>query len=326
MTLTRRTLMGVAGLAGLVLSARKGAAQPLRDAVTYERVKLWPNGAPEPVPAGLTETWTERSPAPATVKDRALKGVTAPFMDAYRPAQTNGAALLIMPGGAWRRMVWDKEGIDIASWFMSRGITCFILGYRLPPEGWASGADAPLADAQRAMRLIRHDARKWGIDPDRIAAMGFSAGGHLCADLAAQFDRVSAPHSDDIDNLTARPCLAAPIYPAITLDKQTAGLPAGEGLFGKLTTAAMLAQHSPYLHIPANAPPHVIVQAEDDPTVAPENALALRAALKEKHIPVETHLFEKGGHGFGIRFTTGLPVADWPQRVLTFGAQHGWLV
>ena len=223
-------------------------------------------------------------------------------------------------------MVWDKEGIDIAAWFMSRGITCFILGYRLPPEGWASGADAPLADAQRAMRLIRHDAKKWGIDDNRIAAMGFSAGGHLCANLAAQFERAAAPHSDAIDALTARPCLAAPVYPAITINKQAAGLPPRERLFGAATTDAMLAQHSPHLHTAANAPPHIIVQAEDDPTVAPENTLALRAALKAKGIPVETHLFEKGGHGFGVRFTTGLPVADWPQRVLTFGAQHGWLV
>ena len=323
--LTRRSLIGTVGLSGLALSAASRAAEPLRETTTFERIMLWPNGAPEAIPSGLTQVFAERSPAPDTVKDRALNGVTAPFMDAYRPPQSNGAALLIMPGGAYRRMVWDKEGIDIASWFMSRGVTCFILGYRLPPEGWASGADAPLADAQRAMRLIRQDAKKWGIDPSRIAAMGFSAGGHLCANLAAQFDRRAAPHSDEVDALTARPCLAVPIYPAILLESLNGAFPAGETLFGKNRPVAELVQHSPHLHVPDTAPPHIMIQAEDDATVAPDNVLALRSALKAKKIAVETHMFEKGGHGFGIRFTTNLPVADWPQRVLSFGQNHGWL-
>jgi len=84
-------------------------------------------------------------------------------------------------------------------------------------------------------------------------------------------------------------------------------------------------QHSPHLHVPDTAPPHIMIQAEDDATVAPDNVLALRSALKAKKIAVETHMFEKGGHGFGIRFTTNLPVADWPQRVLSFGQNHGWL-
>jgi acetyl esterase/lipase len=325
MSLSRRSLLGVAGLSGFALSAVARAADPLREAVTYERITLWPNGAPESVPAGLMQQFVERSPSPDTVKDRALKGVTAPFMDAYRPSQSNGASVLIMPGGGYRRMVWDKEGIEIAGWFMSRGVTCFILGYRLPPEGWASGADAPLADAQRAIRLIRRDATKWGIDPERIAAMGFSAGGHLCANLAAQFDRKAAPAVDAADALTARPCLAVPVYPAILLESLNAAFPKGESLFGKNRPAAESAQHSPHLHVPVNAPPHIMVQAEDDPTVSPDNVVALRAALKAKNIPAETHMFEKGGHGFGIRFTTNLPVADWPQRVLSFGQNHGWL-
>lgn len=310
-------------MTGIALSAAARAAQPMRDATIFERINLWPQGVPEPVPARLVQEFFERSPAAATIKDRALKGVTAPFMDAYRPPQSNGAALLIMPGGGYRRIVWDKEGIDIAAWFMSRGVTCFILGYRLPPEGWAP--DAPLADAQRAMRLIRRDAAKWGVDPARIAAMGFSAGGHLCANLAAQFDRRATPATDATGSLSARPCLAVPVYPAIEVTKLSAGLPAGETLFGRGVSTEALLQHSPNLHIPTNAPPHIIVQAEDDPTVSPAHALALRAALKSGNIPVETHFFEKGGHGFGLRFTTGLPVADWPQRVLAFGQNHGWV-
>ncbi len=325
MTFSRRAILGAVGVASLAIRTTVRAAEPLREATIFERIALWPQGAPEHVPAGLTQAFFERSPAPATIQDRALKGVTAPFMDAYRPPQSNGAALLIMPGGGYRRIVWDKEGIDIAAWFMSRGVTCFILGYRLPPEGWASGPDAPLADAQRAMRLIRRDAKKWGIDPARIAGMGFSAGGHLCANLAAQFDRRAIPAIDAADALSARPCLAVAVYPAIEVTKLSAGLPAGETLFGKGVSLETLLLHSPNLHVPSNAPPHVIVQAEDDPTVSSTHALALRAALKDKTIPVETHFFEKGGHGFGLRFTTDLPVADWPQRVIAFGQSHGWI-
>ena len=317
--------MEAAGVAGIALGTTARAVEPLREATIFERITLWPKGAPDAVPAGLTQAFLERSPAPATIKDRALKGVTTPFIDAYRPPQSNGAALLIMPGGGYHRIVWDKEGIDIAAWFMSRGVTCFILGYRLPPEGWASGPDAPLADAQRAMRLIRRDAKKWGIDPARIAAMGFSAGGHLCANLAAQFDRRATPVVDAADALSARPCLAVPVYPAVEVTKLSTGLPKGETLFGKGISMETMLLHSPNLHVPPNAPPHVIVQAEDDPTVSPQHTLALRGALKERNIPVETHFFEKGGHGFGLRFTTDLPVADWPQRVLAFGQNHGWI-
>lgn len=326
MIISRRSILSVAGLSGLAFATSRGsAAEPMRDTTIYERINLWPNGAPEAVPTGLVQQFVERSPSAGTVNDRALKGVTTPFMDAYRPAQSNGAALLIIPGGAYRRIVWDKEGVDIASWFMSRGITCFILGYRLPPEGWASGADAPLADAQRAMRLIRSDAAKWGVDPSRIAAMGFSAGGHLCANLAAQFERRASPIVDTLDTLTARPCLAVPIYPAIVLEALSAAFPKGETLFGKARPRDEAMQHSPHLHVPDNAPPHIMVQAEDDPTVSPDNVMALRAALKAKKIPVETHLFEKGGHGFGVRFTTGLPLAAWPQLALSFGQNHGWV-
>ena len=183
----------------------------------------------------------------------------------------------------------------------------------------------PLADAQRAIRLVRSRAKEWGIDPNRIAVTGFSAGGHLCANLAAQYGLNAYELQDEIDTLSARPDLAAPIYPAIMVDKLGAALPAGDSLFGKPLSAAQLALHSPHLNVRDDAPQHFLLHAEDDPLVTPDHTLALRTALLAKKIPVETHLYAKGGHGFGVRNTKGLPVENWPERLMAFGKSTGWI-
>lgn len=303
--------------AALPVSARKTAAT--------QRIALWPKGAPEPVPPGLKETFTERS-TNREITDRSLKGVTAPWLAMVRPAKSNGAAIISIPGGGYRHMAWDKEGLDIAHWFAARGVTGFALAYRLPHDGWAGGPMTPLADAQRAIRLVRSRAKEWGIDPNRIAVTGFSAGGHLCANLAAQFSLKTYEAKDEIDRLSARADLAAPIYPAIMVDSLGAALPAGESLFGKPLSAAQLVLHSPHLNVRDNAPPHFLLHAEDDPVVTPDHTLALRNALLAKKIPVETHLYAKGGHGFGIRNTKGLPVENWPERLMTFGKSTGWII
>jgi len=195
----------------------------------------------------------------------------------------------------------------------ARGFTAFVLFYRLPGEGWASGPDTPLADAQRAMRLVRHRARDYALEPERIAAMGFSAGGHVCADLAARFAaRVYGP-VDAADRLSAKPCGAAPIYPVISMDPAIAHPGSRALLLGAAPSPALEVAHSPDRNVPADAPPHFLLHAEDDDVVPVENTLRLRAALKARGIRVETHLFEHGGHGFGLRKTAGKPVEAWPE-------------
>ena len=336
--LTRRGLIGASvamgGLAAfasaraqtdptpVVPASRADVARALAE--RYEVIDLWPNGAPEQVPAGLSELTIERA-KPGEMPNRARKLTTRPRLEVIRPAKPNGAALLIMPGGGYRYEVIDKEGYDVARWYAARGVTGFVLSYRFPPDGWASGADAPLADAQRAMRLIRAQAARFGIDPARIAAMGFSAGGHLCANLAAQFARAAYQPIDAADALTARPCIAAPIYAAILMDQFHLRPGGPPDLFGAGTTPEMLAQHTPSLHVPADAPPHWLLHAEDDPTVPVANTLALRQALKDRKIPVQTHLFEKGGHGFAIRFTKGTPLEVWPELFLAYARTHAWI-
>jgi acetyl esterase/lipase len=303
--------------AALPVSARKTAAT--------QRIALWSNGAPEPVPPGLKETFTERSTNRA-IADRSLTGVTAPWLEMVRPAKLNGAAIISVPGGGYRHMAWDKEGLDIAHWFAARGVTGFALAYRLPHDGWAGGPMTPLADAQRTVRLVRSRAKLWGIDPNRIAVTGFSAGGHLCANLAAQSGLKAYAPQDEIDKLSARPDLAAPIYPAIMVDSLGVALPAGESLFGRPLSTEQLALHSPHRNVRDDAPPHFLLHAEDDPLVSADHTLALRAALLAKKIPVETHLYAKGGHGFGIRNTKGLSVEGWPERLMAFGKSTGWII
>lgn len=287
-----------------------------------ETIDLWPAGAPGAPPVALTETVNERS-TDAQLTDRAVFGISRPRMAVFRPDRPNGAAVLVTPGGGYRWVVIDKEGYEIGRWLSARGFTVFVLFYRLPGEGWAAGPDVALADAQRAIRIIRHRAADYGVDPVRVAAMGFSAGGHVCADLAARFAAPVYTPVDPFDALSARPMLAAPIYPVVSMAEGVAHAGSRMQLLGANPSEAMVAAHSPDRHVPADAPPHFLLHAEDDEVVPVENSLLLRAALKARGVPVETHLFQHGGHGFGLRKAMGKPVEVWPELFRDWAATMG---
>jgi acetyl esterase/lipase len=315
----RRTLIA-GSLAAAGFAARAEAQTPPPTASNalppglpqpHETIDLWPKGPPARLKAALTETVNERS-ADALVTDRAVYGITRPRLAVFRPDRPNGAAVMITPGGGYRWIVVDKEGYEIARWLTARGFTAFVLFYRLPGEGWSSGADTALADAQRAMRLIRHRAKEYAIDPERVAAMGFSAGGHLCADLSTRFAARVYDPVDAADGLSARPHCAAPIYPVVSMDPAIAHAGSRNLLLGPAPSLQDAAVHSPDQTVPADAPPHFLVHAEDDDVVPVENSVRLRAALKVRGILVETHLFANGGHGFGLRRAIGKPVEAWP--------------
>lgn len=319
MTIDRRSLI-VAGLA-TGLTARAGAQTPPPVAVgalppglpqPSETIDLWPGTAPGLPAAALTETVNERSTDPL-VTDRAVFGISRPRMAVFRPDRPNGAAVLLTPGGGYRRVVVDKEGYEMARWLAARGFTAFVLFYRLPGEGWSAGPDVPLADALRAMRLIRHRSRDFAIDPERVSAMGFSAGGHVCASLSTRFAARAYQPVDAADRLSAKPHSAAPIYPVISMDPAIAHSGSRLLLLGKAPTAETEALYSPDRQVPADAPPHFLLHAEDDDVVPVENTLRLRAGLKARGIPLEMHLFANGGHGFGLRKAVGKPVEAWPE-------------
>lgn len=317
----RRSILG-AGLAACALGWTRASAQtppPIAESglppglpQPSETIDLWPKGAPGLPAKALVETVNERS-TDTLVTDRAVFGITRPRMAVFRPDRPNGAAVLLTPGGGYRWVVVDKEGYEMARWLAARGFTAFVLFYRLPGEGWVNGPDVALADAQRAMRLIRHRARDFAIDPERVGAMGFSAGGHVCADLAVRFAAKVYDPVDAADPLSAKPVCAAPIYPVISMDPAIAHAGSRTLLLGPDPTPALEAAHSPDRLVPTDAPPFFLLHAEDDDAVPVANTLRLHAALADKGIRREMHLFEHGGHGFGLRKAVGKPVESWPE-------------
>ena len=325
MTIDRRSFMAASLASGLMSGLTAGEAlgqtAPPSDSAKSapaglpepaETINLWPKGAPGLPSTSPVEAVTERSTT-TQVNDRSVTGIVRPRMVVFRPDRPNGAAVLIAPGGGYRLVVIDKEGYEMARWLAARGFTAFVLFYRLPGEGWSKRQDVSLADAQRAMRLIRHRARDYGIQPERVAAMGFSAGGHVCSSLSTRFaESVYAP-IDAADKLSARPFCAAPIYPVVSMDPAIAHAGSRELLLGPAPSPTLESAYSPDRTVPADAPPHFLLHAEDDPAVHVDNTLRLRAALKARGVPVETHLFAQGGHGFGLRGTIGKPVEAWPE-------------
>jgi acetyl esterase/lipase len=287
-----------------------------------ETIDLWPGVAPGAGRTSPTETVRERSKDPA-YNDRTVFGISRPRMAVFRPRKPNGAAVLITPGGGYAWVVIDKEGYEMARWLAARGVTAFVLFYRLPHEGWTSGPDTPLADAQRAMRLIRHRAHGYGVDPGRVCAMGFSAGGHLCADLMTRFDAPVYQPVDAADRLSTRPDLAAPIYPVVSMSAPTAHAGSRRNLIGQDASPQRERAHSPHLGVTAATPPVFLLHAEDDASVVVENSLLLRSALLRAKVPVQTHLFPDGGHGFGLRLARGKSVEGWEELFWAWARKRG---
>lgn len=312
----RRALLGAAGVTALGAAAAQ-AQIPAGLSEPDETIALWPKGPPGMPATPPPEALIDRSATSGFV-DRSVTHVREPRMSVFRAPSPNGAALLVMPGGGYERVVMDKEGYEIARFLAARGVSVFVLFYRMPGDGWAAGPDTALQDTQRAMRLIRARAATYGVDPKRVAAMGFSAGGHACADLLTRFGAKVYDPVDDADTQPARPMLAAPIYPVISMSRPYAHMGSRKQLIGADADAAREAAHSPDRNVTKDCPPTFLCHAEDDDVVPVENALLLRAALRAQGVPVETHLFAQGGHGFGIRKIAGKPGEAWPELF------HAW--
>ena len=284
---------------------------------------LWPSRPPNAPPQLPQVKLTDRTAA-SGFQDRIVTDIGEPLMTVFRPKTPNGAAALLIPGGGYIRVVIDKEGFEVARRLAEAGVTCFVLRYRLPREGWTS-RDVAHQDAQRAMRLIRSRAAEYGVDPGRVVAMGFSAGGHVAASLATASDRGVYAPVDVTDRLSPRPDLSALIYPVIEMSRPFAHTGSREALLGRDPAPELEAAYTPHRHVTRATPPTFLVHAADDESVPLDNSLAYLAALRAAKVPAEIHVFEEGGHGFGIFLARGKPAAAWPDLFLAWAGRKGLL-
>lgn len=297
-----------------------GDARKLKWPAPVATIDLWPDA--KGAPAGLTEIVEEVSTNPAEHLRR-VRGITRPRIAVFPAANPNGGAMLIIPGGGFSWNYFDHEGYQLADFLNRQGVTCFVLFYRLANDGWADKPDLATSDARRAMRLIRAHASQFKLDPKRVGVVGFSAGGYVTASLATRHGVETYARIDAADDLDARPMVAAPIYPVVSLDRNIAYSGTIPSLFGQSITPEQIARYSPDRNVDAATPPVFLVHAEDDATVPVANATVFRDALKAKGIPVESHLFATGGHGFGMKPGNGESWGLWPDLLAAFIRRQG---
>lgn len=307
----RAAMLGGLLLAATTLPAGTQAGAAAKPIAPQDIVPLWPDEPPGGEQVTVVEEVVER-PHPQGLRDRIARGVRTPTLTPFLPHGQASAAMLVIPGGGYKHVVIDKEGYEAAQWLAAHGVAAYVLRYRLPGDGWAAGPDAPLQDAQRALRIVRDRSERIGVGRQRTVVLGFSAGGHLAARLATRFDETTYPPGDDLDRASARPDAAALLYPVITLTG--AGVHAGsrDFLLGPAPTADALERWSAQNGVTAATPPTFLVHAGDDDSVPLRNSLLLFDALRTANVPVDLHVFARGGHGFGLRTVAGHPVAAWP--------------
>lgn len=310
----------------LAQTAAPTLADPARAALPWPTpaftIDLWPNGVSGQLHPDMQEHVEETSKDPKQ-HFRRVNGISRPRVAVF-PAQTpNGGAMLIIPGGGFYWNYFDHEGYQLADFLNRQGVTCFVLFYRLAADGWARPAYVGNADAQRAMRVIRSRAAELKIDPARLGVAGFSAGGFLTSSLATSFAVSFYAPVDAADQQSARPFLAAPIYPVQSVDPAYAYPGVISTLFGGQVTPEIIKTWSPDRNVGPDTAPCFLCQNEDDTTVPVQNTVALRDALAAAKIPVETHLFAKGGHGFGMKDEPAQPWHIWPQLLANFARSQG---
>ncbi len=267
------------------------------------QLKLWPNGAPnQSTPPGQERYYIENGTGRYENISEAELYVYLPDKD-----KNTGAAVIICPGGGYWIEAIDHEGFRIAEYLKDHGIAGIVLKYRLP----YGNPEVPVSDALESIRLVRSKAAEWNIDPDRIGIGGSSAGGHLASTAGTHYDAGNKDAPNPVDRISSRPDFMMLLYPVISFDEKIGHMGSRINLIGKTNDWKVASIYSNELHVDANTPPTFIVLADDDKGVSPENSIRFYMALKKNNIPAEMHIFNKGGHGFGMK-KTGLPVEQWP--------------
>ncbi|WP_127076767.1 alpha/beta hydrolase [Rhodomicrobium lacus] len=241
----------------------------------------------------------------------AITNIALPFLDVFAPERPNGTAVIVAGGGGYKRIEIAHEAGPAARWLTDRGITAFVLYYRLPREGWLGGPLAPLQDARRAIQLVRSGRAGVATDPQRIGVLGFSAGGHLLGLAAARSAFRSYDLDDEASRVSARPDAAALLYPVVTLLPPYDDTSTRRELIGRHPSRAEGAEWSVETHVRAHCPPMFLAQARDDTIAKPANTSLLAEACKRQGVPVDFHHFASGGHGFGMG-RPGTESETWP--------------
>ncbi len=268
--------------------------QPSESSKELRSMAIWPDLAPgeKSRSVGEVQPFRKGESPPVT----RITKIRRPSMDLYFPEKPNGTAVLIIPGGGFVKVVTDKEGSEAAKWLNELGVTAMVLRYRTneaTPKDEPSW-ERPLQDAQRAMRTIRSNAELWNIKKDRIGVLGFSAGGQVAAILHTATGKAAYDAINELDSQSYRPNFSMLIYPWRVLQPKTLKL-------------------LPEIKIEKNTPPAFLVHAHNDPSTS-VGSLMIFAELQKQKIPAEVHIFETGGHGYGMRSVKGTNIDQWPSR------------
>lgn len=298
----------IALVAGFFLLQHAGVAQtilPLYDTV------------PNSKPAANNES--------SSVKDGILliRNVTAPTVTLYMPVNVkpNSAAVIICPGGGYSFLAAGHEGADMAKLLNEWGVIALVLKYRLPDTAiMLDKSIGPLQDAQRAIQLVRQQATKWNIDPARIGIMGFSAGGHLAATASTHFNK---PVIANAASTSLRPDFSILVYPVISFTDSLTHMGSRNNLIGKKPSPEFIKEYSNEMQVNPQTPMAFLVHAGDDGTVPAGNSIAYYQALLKNKVPAELHLYQKGGHGFGMH--NKKTNDEWTERLKNWMRVNGLL-
>lgn len=244
-----------------------------------------------------------------------ISTVIEPTLTKFTPLKPNGLSVIICPGGGYGRLAIDHEGVEVAKRFNESGITAFVLKYRLPNDTiMIDKTLGPLQDAQQAIRMVRTKAVSWGLNPDKIGIMGFSAGGHLASTAATHFNLIADPTIKDTTSV--RPDFVILIYPVISFNDSITHKGSKLNLIGNNPSAALTTKFSNELQVNKKSPPTFLVHASDDGTVPVENSIRFYQACIKNAVPVEMHIYNKGGHGFGLHNKTTRD--EWFERLMNW--------
>jgi len=273
-----------------------------------DTIILYPEGVP-----GLKETQIPEDSQTSGGITR-VKDITQPALIVYNPkVKTSDACVIICPGGGYGILAIDHEGYEIAQWFNDRGVTAFVLKYRLPQDELFDNAEIrPLQDAQHAIRIVRKNASKYGISADKIGIMGFSAGGHLASTASTHFKTQVGAITDPA--VSVRPDFSLLIYPVITFSAVNTHSGTRDNLVGANAPADKIEFYSNEKQVNAETPPAFLISTTDD-GVSPENSILYFQACRNNKVPVEMHIYEKGGHGYALKKNGLGPVETWMDRM-----------